>query len=156
MAKSFLKINIPVLLVLIMLLNACTQFEDLKIDPISNYEFNGFNNNKLLFTLWAPVENPNNQNIVISEINLDVFAKNKPLGKIMSTDKIVFRKKEKAVYKIPVTIQITNLVTGFSLLSNPSAVLKNITFEGTIKGRKGIFIKTLPIDKTMSEQFIRF
>ena len=140
----------------ILLVSSCNNYKDLVIDEVKSYHFKGFDDNKLVFTLIVPVENPNNRNIVVSEVNLKAYSKNIPLGEVETINKLVFLKHVKQDYEIPVTIRITNLLAGFSLLTNSSNIIKQLTFDGYIRVRKGLIFTTVEIDKGLTEQYLKF
>ena len=150
------KIRIFVILLTLPLLTSCFNYKDLEIGNVKSYHFNGFNNNKLDFSIIVPIDNPNKQNIIISDIDLKAYYKNIVLGKIESSEKIVIQKNTARDYEIPVTIKVTNVLAGFSLLTSPSNSIKQIKFEGNIQVKKGLYKTTLNIDKELSDKYLRF
>ena len=148
--------RISILILLMTFLNSCFTVQELKVDPVQQYDFKGFENNRLKFNITLSIENPNSQNIIISEINLKAYINNVPLGSLEMTDKFIILKKSKHSYEIPLVIQISNVLGSISLLSAPSKSLEKLKFEGFIKVRKGAMIKKIKIDKETSDQYLKF
>ncbi len=144
------------LLIVIVSFSSCTNVKELDIGNIKSYKFNGFKNNTLNFELTIPILNPNNANIVISEVNLKAYYKDRPLGVVETADKIVIIRKSKSDYTIPVNIKITNLLAGMSMLTKGADILEDISFEGYLKARKRLLFKKIEIDKSTSGQFFKF
>ena len=154
--KMKIKFKIIYSILLVLIISSCESFKEINIEKVKSYQFKGFNDNKLVFNLVVPIDNPNSQNIIISEVNLKAYIKNTPVGILETTNKLIIKKNTKQDYEIPITIKITNLLGSFSLMINPSDVIEQIRFEGYIKIRKGILIRTIEIDKNLSEQYIKF
>jgi LEA14-like dessication related protein len=148
--------HIFLFLALLGIFASCTQVKELQIDKVKSYQFKGFNENKLQFVLFLPIINPNHQSIVVSEIALDTYIKGRAFGKLHSTEKLVIAKNSKRVYEIPITIQVTNILAGISVISDPSSLIESLRFEGYIKARKGLLMRKIEISEDFSDQYIKF
>lgn len=132
---------------LIILMSGCGKFENVAIHGIKNVKFRGMSNGRLLLNLTLDIENPNNRKITISKIEFNAWLKNRELGKLKNSNKIVLKGKSREELEVPVEIVLRTAADAFKLMNLKGDILEQLTIEGFIKGRSMCISKKVKIEK---------
>lgn len=151
-----MKYKVHFILILLVILSSCNGFESLEIRDIKQLKFTGFKDNAINLNLVVPINNPNAVSIKIKGMDMKAYYKGKPLGYVTSDEKVVLKAKTDMEYTFPVSIKITNLMQGLSLMSNSSSIkTKDFSFNGTIDVKYLLLTRTYDIDENMLKQYLR-
>lgn len=129
------------------LLSGCGKFENITIHGIKNVKLRGIKDGSVLINLTLDIENPNNRKITISKIEFKAWLKNRELGKLKNSKKIVLDSKSRSEIQVPVEIVLRTPADIFKLSNLSSDLLDQLTVEGFIKGRSMCFSKKIKIEK---------
>lgn len=140
--------TIWILVVITMLLaSSCGKFESIAIHGMKDFKFRGMKDGCILVNVTLDIENPNNRKITISKIHFKVWLKNKELGTLMNSEKIVLDPNSRQEVQIPIEIKLRTAADAFKLMTIKDDILNQLTVEGFIKGRTMCISKKLRIDK---------
>lgn len=129
------------------LMSGCGKFENIAIHGMKNVKFRGMSNGKILVNLTLDIENPNNRKITISKIEFKAWLKNRELGKLKNSKKIVLESKSRQEIEVPIEIVLRTAADAFKLMNLKGDILEQLTVEGFIKGRSMCFSKKVRIEK---------
>jgi len=136
------------LVVIILLLSSCSVYKSVDVGNISDVNFRGMVDNKISIELKVPVKNPNNFNLKIKKIDLDVTINGKYLGKMKNDTLIVIPKNFDGIKIFPVEIEVANILSSamsFYKLKNAKQI--DIAIEGTIVARSFLHRKTIKVSE---------
>ena len=136
------------LVVLILLLSGCNVYKSIDVGDISDVKFKGMTDNKINLDLKVPLTNPNNFNLKIKELDLDISVNGKYIGKMKNDTLIVIPKKYEGVTTFPVEIQVENILSSamsFYKLKNAKQV--EILIEGKIIAKSFLHRKTIKVSE---------
>jgi len=136
------------LIVLILLLSGCNVYKSVEVGDINDVRFRGMVDNKINLDLKVPISNPNNFNLKIKELDLDISVNGKYIGKMKNDTLIVIPKKYEGVTTFPVEIQVENILSSamsFYKLKNAKQV--EILIEGKIIAKSFLHRKTIKVSE---------
>jgi LEA14-like dessication related protein len=136
------------LLPVLLLLTSCG-IKPIVPTGVQDVKFSNFDFMKGLVTLdmGLKIDNPNALALTIYGSELDITVGKTPLGKVSMNDKIKIKRKCQEVYRIKVTAQLKDILTGLpTLISTIAKKQSNVSVKGWVKaGTLGVR-KTFPID----------
>lgn len=133
--------------VITVLLSSCGKFEKIAIHGMRDFKFRGMKNGKLLINITLDIENPNNRKITISNIHFKTWLKNRELGTIKNSKKIVLAPKSRTQVEVPIEIVLRTAADAFKLMGMKEDLIEQLTIEGYIKGKAMCFSKKIVIEK---------
>jgi len=131
----------------VILLSGCGKFENIAIHGMNNVKFRGIKDGRVLINLTLDIENPNNRKITISKIEFKAWLKNRELGKLRNSEKIVLQPNSRQEFQVPVEIVLRTAADIFKLTNLSRDLLEQLTVEGYIKGRSMCISKKVKIEK---------
>jgi LEA14-like dessication related protein len=144
MRKSTILLLVTIIAVL---LSSCGKFEKIAIHGMKDFKFRGMKNGKLLISITLDIENPNNRKITISSIHFKTWLKNRELGTIKNSEKIVLAPKSRTQVEVPIEIVLRTAADAFKLMGLKEDILDQLIIEGYIKGRAMCFSKKIVVEK---------
>lgn len=129
------------------LLSSCGKFEDIRIQGMKGMNFRGMKDGTLFLTLNLEIENPNNRQIIIKKIHFIAWLKDRELGKLVNSERIVLKPKSKEDFEVPIEIRLRTAADVFKLINIKEKILDELTIEGYIKGCSFPVSKKLRIEK---------
>jgi len=129
------------------LLSGCGNFENVVIHGMKNVKLRGIKDGRVLINLTLDIENPNNRKITIAKIEFKAWLKNRELGKLKNSQKIVLKAKSREEYEVPIEIVLRTAADIFKLTNLSNDFLEQLTVEGFIKGRSMCISKKVNIEK---------
>lgn len=129
------------------LMSGCSKFENIAIHGMKDVKFRGMSNGRILVNLTLDIENPNNRKITVSKIEFKAWLKNRELGKLKNSKKIVLGPKSREEIVVPVEIVLRTAADAFKLMTLKGDILEQLIVEGFIKGRVMCFSKKVRIEK---------
>ena len=70
------------LVLIILSLSSCSVYKSIDVGDITDVKFRGMTDNKILLDLKIPITNPNNFNLKIKSLDLDISVNGKYMGKM--------------------------------------------------------------------------
>jgi LEA14-like dessication related protein len=128
--------SLPILLLLLALISGCKGVEDIAMTGISDFRFNGINNDLISFSAVVGVSNPSRVGFHVSEVNVKAIADGNYIGTLSTTDKIRIPARSDTSYRVNFTLKLANVLTGASSLyslSRKKEVL--VELQGYVKSR---------------------
>jgi LEA14-like dessication related protein len=118
-------------------------------------DFRGMKDGTLFLNLNLEIENPNDRQITIKKIHFKAWIKERELGKLINSKKIVLKPHSKEEFQIPIEIKLRAAADIFKLMTIKEKILDDLTIEGYIKGcafpvSKKIRIEKQPFTKLIS------
>jgi len=139
----------------VLILGSCGKSEDIAIHGMKNFKVRGVQNGHILINLNLSIENPNNRTITISKIHFKAWLKNRELGTLNNSKKIVLKPNSTEDYEIPVEITLRTQADIFKLMNLKGDILDQLTIEGFIKGRSLCFSKKVKIEKQPFNELVK-
>ena len=134
--------------VIILVVSGCSVYKSIDVGKISDVNFRGMVDNKISLELKVPVKNPNNFNLKIKEIDLDVTINGKYLGKMKNDTLIVIPKNFDGVKVFPVEIEVANILSSaMSFYKLKRAKQLDIAIDGNIVARSFLHNKTIKVSE---------
>jgi len=130
------------------LLSSCGAYKSVYIGNVEGVNFRGMVDNKVSLELKIPVTNPNNYNLKIKSMDLDVSINGNYLGKMKNANEVVIPKKSDEIQNLLVDIHMKNALAGvatFYRLRKESKFEMEIT--GTIKVKALLKGKTIQVSE---------
>lgn len=144
MRKSTILLLVTIIAVL---LSSCGKFEKIAIHGMKDFKFRGMKNGRLLINITLDIENPNNRKITVSSIHFKTWLKNRELGTIKNSEKIVLAPKSRTQVEVPIEIVLRTAADAFKLMGLKEDILNQLIIEGYIKGRAMCFSKKIVVEK---------
>lgn len=144
MRKSTILLLVTIVAVL---LSSCGKFEKIAIHGMKDFKFRGMKNGRLLINITLDIENPNNRKITVSSIHFKTWLKNRELGTIKNSEKIVLAPKSRTQVEVPIEIVLRTAADAFKLMGMKEDLIEQLTIEGYIKGKAMCFSKKIVIEK---------
>ena len=142
------KSTIWILVVISMLvLSGCGKFEDITIHGMKGFKLRGIKNDHILINLTLDIENPNNRKITITRIHFKAWLKNRELGTLKNSKKIVLPANSRLELEVPVEIVLRTAADIFKLATIKEDLINQLTIEGYIKERTLCISKKVRIEK---------
>jgi LEA14-like dessication related protein len=146
--RQILILNLKFLIVLICL-SSCKGFSDIKIGEIKNMEIKGFEENSFVFSVKLNVNNPTNHKITVTNIDAKVYLNNQYIGKLLSSEKIIFSAKKADDYTIRLKVRLSNILgTAFTMMQLNEGNRVNFRIEGVVSARSFIILKKIPVSES--------
>lgn len=140
--------TIWILVVITMLLtSSCGKFEGIAIHGMKDFKFRGMKDGHILINVTFDIENPNNRKITISSIHFKTWLKNRELGTIKNSKKIVLKPNSREEIEVPIEIVLRTAADAFKLMSIKDDVLNQLSIEGFLKGRSMCISKKIRFEK---------
>ena len=138
----------PLIIVIFLLLNACSSFKEVEFKGVENVSFGQQEDSQIPLIFDVRINNPNQFNILLKKGVVDVFFNNQFLGKSTLSNKITIEKNKETVYPIVINTSFSNLSK--AALSSLGALLgKKLILK--IDGK--IIVKALIIRKKIDVNF---
>lgn len=136
------------ILLLTILISGCSSVKEIQIGDIKDVRLKSIENNLVGLELDLAVTNPGNFKINIMDMDFDISANGKHLGKMTNPEKIVIPSKFDNIQTFPVKIEFSNFLSG-ALSMYRLRNMKNfeIQITGKIKARSFLYIKTIKVDE---------
>jgi len=134
-------------LITMLLASGCGKFESIAIHGMKNFKFRGMKDGSILVSATLDIENPNNKRITISSIHFKTWLKNRELGTLKNSNKIVLKPNSREEIVVPIEIKLRTAADAFKLMTIKEDILNQLTIEGFIKGRVMCISKKMRIEK---------
>lgn len=131
----------------ILFISGCGKFESIAIHGMKNFKFRGMKDGCILVNVTMDIENPNNRKITISSIHFKAWLKNRELGTLKNSKKIVLKPNSREEIEVPIEIVLRTPADAFKLMTIKEDILNQLTIEGFIKGRSMCISKKIKIEK---------
>jgi LEA14-like dessication related protein len=133
---------------------SCGNFENIEIGEPKEFSVKGFEENFLVVDVVLPVNNPTIHTIVIKNIDVRVFLKNKYIGKLVVEDNIRIKPKSNTSYELPVKVRLANLLgAAFIMMNLKKGSESEVRLEGEIQARSLFIKKTIQINENRKMRF---
>jgi len=140
--------TIWILVAIIMLLaSSCGKFESIAIHGMKDLKFRGMKDGCILVNITLDIENPNKRKITISSIHFKTWLKNRELGTLKNSKKIVLKPNSREEIEVPIEIVLRTPADAFKLMTIKEDILNQLTIEGFIKGRVMCISKKMRFEK---------
>jgi LEA14-like dessication related protein len=120
------------------------------ITGIKDVKTANISDEKVELTFNLEIDNPNGFRIVLKQYDMDVMLNDKGLGKASTNEKVVIKRKSKAMHLFKLSASYKDFmsatVSGLGALLNKEPITFKI--KGAIKGRIWWFKKNIPIETT--------
>ncbi|OFX90327.1 MAG: hypothetical protein A2W99_08275 [Bacteroidetes bacterium GWF2_33_16] len=136
------------LVLIILSLSSCSVYKSIDVGDITDVKFRGMTDNKILLDLKIPITNPNNFNLKIKSLDLDISVNGKYMGKMKNDSLIIIPKKFNGVKNFPVVIEVDNILSSamsFYKLKNARQV--DIGLDGKIIAKSFLHKKTVKVSE---------
>lgn len=137
------------------ILGGCGKSNDIAIHGLKGFKIRGVQNGHILINLNLKIENPNKRTITISKIHFKTWLKDRELGTLNNSKKVVLMPNSNEVYEIPIEITLRTQADIFKLMNLKSDILEQLTIEGFIKGRSFCFSKKVKIEKQPFNELVK-
>jgi LEA14-like dessication related protein len=134
---------------------SCVKLEEINVKDakIGNVSFKTMSNISL--DLVLTIENANRKNIIIDDVELDVWFGETYLGLIESTGKTTLPPQFNGNFAIPLQVSITNLTALTTIGNKFDAMLDKFEVTGFVKVKAGAFTKKHKVTKTSIKNLLR-
>lgn len=133
---------------------SCGNFEDIEIGEPKELNVRGFEDNYLIVDVVLPVDNPTIHSIVIKNIDVRVFLRNKYIGKLEVDENIRIKPKSNTTYELPVKVRLANLLgAAFIMMNLKKGSESDVRLEGEIQARSLFLSKTIEINENRKMRF---
>jgi len=129
------------LVLIILSLSSCSVYKSIDVGDITDVKFRGMTDNKILLDLKIPITNPNNFNLKIKSLDLDISVNG-------NDSLIIIPKKFNGVKNFPVVIEVDNILSSamsFYKLKNARQV--DIGLDGKIIAKSFLHKKTVKVSE---------
>ena len=117
----------------------------LNIKDVTYQEFKG---NTLRLAITATVDNPNRFSVKIKNADMNLRVNERVIGNVTQVEQIVLDGRAQKDYKVQVSIEIKDMLSGFIGLSR---VLMNepqkLNLSGTVQVKSFLYSKTFQVDR---------
>lgn len=137
------------------ILGSCGKSDDIAIHGLKGFKIRGVQNGHILINLNLKIENPNKRTITISKIHFKTWLKERELGTLNNSKKVVLKPNSNEVYEIPIEITLRTQADIFKLMNLKSDIFEQLTIEGFIKGRSFCFSKKVRIEKQPFTELVK-
>ncbi len=127
---------------------SCITYKEVEFKGINDVSIGDIKSQKTPIQLDVKVHNPNNYNIKITKVNLDLYIEGKHFGKTRSSKKVVIKKNQELDYVI--VLETSKSEIGKSLFSSLAILLgKKLTLEikGTVVAKAYGIKKKFPVNE---------
>lgn len=130
------------------ILQGCVQYKEVKISQIERVGVKKFSITEIEFFVELQIENPNNYKISITDGDLDLYIKDKKIGKTILQNKLVLPKKSNDVHEIVISTPLKDVLGGTIPFVLGMIGKKNILVhvQGEIKAKAKGIVKKIPVD----------
>jgi len=136
------------ILILFFIMTGCSSMKEIQLGDIKDVRIRSIENNRVGLELDLPVTNPGNLKIRIIDMNFDIAANGKHLGKMTNREKIVIPSNFDDIYTFPVEVELSNILAGaVSLYRLRNMKNFEIQITGKVKGRSFLYVKTIDVDE---------
>jgi LEA14-like dessication related protein len=136
------------LLALVFILPSCYSWQEVEVGDVEEVKFKGLVDNHLLLEILVPVKNPNNREITVTEMYLDIYLNGEEFGNVLNTKDIMLAPGSDEVYTLPVEIEITGLKKGImSFIGILQDRVVDMELKGYVVASSGIMKKKFPVDE---------
>ena len=134
---------------------ACVKLEEINIKDtkIENVSIKTMTNISL--DLVLTIENANKKNIVLDDVELDIWLGETYLGLIELAGKTTLPPKFNGDFTIPLQVSITNLTALTTIGSNFENMLDKFEVTGFVKAKAGAFTRKYKVTKTTIKNLLR-
>ncbi|MDR0692202.1 MAG: hypothetical protein LBF69_04100 [Prevotellaceae bacterium] len=140
---------------LLLTVSSCVKLEEIKIKDakIDNVSIKTMSN--ISFNLVLKIENANKKNIIIDDVELDIWLGETYLGLLESTNKTTLPSQFNGDFAIPLQASISNLAALTAIGSNFDNMLDKFEVIGFVKVKAGAFTKKHKVTKTTIKDLLR-
>jgi LEA14-like dessication related protein len=134
---------------------SCIKLEEVYVKDakIDNVTFNTMSSIGL--DLVLTVENANKKNIIIDDVELDVWFGETYLGLIESTEKTTLQPQFNGTFAIPLRVSINNPVALTTIGTDFNSMLDKFEVTGFVKVKTGTFTKKHKVKKTSLKSLLK-
>ncbi len=141
--------KLPALLLLLILVGSCGNFENIEMGKPDEVKVKGFEDKYLLINVRVPVNNPTIHRIKITDMDLKVYLNGNYLGKLVVDEKIVIKGKERKVYQLPVKVRLNNILGAtFTIMNLKKGQQVDVRFEGVVTAKSYMIKKKIELDES--------
>ena len=140
---------------LLLSVSSCVKLEEIKIKDtkIDNISFKTMSN--ISFNLVLTIENANKKNIILDDIELDIWLGETYLGILESTNKTTLPPQFNGDFTIPLQVSINNLTALTVIGNNFDNMFDKFEVTGFVKVKAGAFTKKHKVTKTTIQNLLR-
>ena len=129
--------------------NSCFSPKTIEVGKIEGVKVKQFKRNVLSVEVALPIKNPNFFSFKVVDIDLDVFVRNKAVGKITSVDDIVIPAKSNEAHNFNIDLEMTNMLLGtVAFINSLSGNNLKIKIEGFVEVKSFLFKRKIYLDKS--------
>lgn len=127
---------------------SCNSYKEVKINKIERVGVKKFSVSEIEFFVELQIENPNNYKISITDGDLDLYIKDKKIGKTILQNKLILPKKSNEIHEILISTPLKDALSGTIPLVLGVIGKKNIFIhvQGEIKAKAKGIAKKIPVD----------
>jgi LEA14-like dessication related protein len=135
--------------------SSCVKLEEINVKDakIDNVSFKTMSNIGL--DLVLTIENANKKNIIIDDVELDVWFGETYLGLIESTGKTTLPPQFNGKFSIPLQVSINNLTALTTIGNDFDRMLDKFEVTGFVKVKAGAFTKKHKVTKTSIKNLLK-
>lgn len=138
-----------VLGITLLLLTACSEFQEIEVGSPSAIIFKSFKDNKINVDLSLPITNPNDLQFKITKINLEVVVNDNYLGKITNVKNIHIPRESSENHVFNLDLEVKSVVKGIlSVINILGSGTVEVESKGEIKVRSGFIAKSIPVENS--------
>lgn len=128
--------------------HSCFSPKTIEVGKIEGIKVKQFKRNVLSVEVTLPIKNPNFFSFKIVDIDLDVFVRNKVVGKITSVDDIVIPAKSDEAHDFNIDLEMTNMLLGtVAFINSLSGNNLELKIEGFVEVKSFLFKRKIYLDK---------
>lgn len=131
----------PHLLLLVIVMSSCNIYKDLEVSEVRDLRLTEMSREGVKAEIDVDIYNPNFYNVKLVKSDVDLFLNDKPVGKVLLSEKLVIEKKKEQLYTIVVYSDLEDLGSSFMEMLISAMLFKKIHVkaDGELRG-KALFI----------------
>lgn len=132
-----------------MLLSGCSKNQRVDLVSLNSVRVSQISNTGVKLDIESSLFNGFKQNITVEKADLDIMNNGRKIAVVTLEDQVKLNKNSTSNYTLPINLRIAK----GAVLNLGQLLLKpiNITIEGTVTGKMGIFRKNVKVRHQLSE-----
>ncbi|PKP46163.1 MAG: hypothetical protein CVT95_07415 [Bacteroidetes bacterium HGW-Bacteroidetes-12] len=146
--KTSIHYFLPFIVIISFFLSSCIQYKEVKVIQIQRVGVKSFSITEINFFVNIQIENPNNYKISITDGDLDLYIKDKKIGKTILQNKLILPKKSNEIHEILISTPLKDALSGTTPFILGIIGKKNVLIhvQGEIKAKAKGIVKKIPVD----------